>query len=105
MQLDTKFIAVAGEYHAPFSRLLWTWPDKMGRRAEGEECLYPIMNWRKWLSVLCVLVGSEYAVISLVSVVRYRAKSGELSAFVFQITTRENKLFLKNMLWVFYWLS
>lgn len=52
--------------------------------------------------MLCVLVGSEYAVISLVSVVCYRAKSGELSAFVFQITTRENKLFFKNMLWVSY---
>lgn len=25
-----------------------------------------------------------------------------LSAFVFQITTRENKLFFKNILWVIY---
>lgn len=50
---------------------------------------------------VCVLCAGGL-VISLVSVVRYRAKSGELSAFVFQITTRENKLFFKNMLWVFY---
>lgn len=47
LQLNVQFIAVAGECCMPVSRPLQTWPDKMGGRAEGGECLYPIMNWRK----------------------------------------------------------
>lgn len=47
LQLNVQFIAVAGECCTPVSRPLQTWPDKMGGRAEGGECLYPIMNWRK----------------------------------------------------------